>query len=59
MPSSLDTLLAQVKSKNIYEPEFVQAVAEFLESVVPFIKENTKYKDSNLLNRILAFQQIH
>src|SRR3990167_7920791 len=44
--------MAQVESKNPNEPEFIQAVREFAETVIPFIAERKKYDGKNLLLRI-------
>ena len=58
MSPILEQVLKQVKNKDINEPEFLQAAAEFLESVVPFIDSNPKYKKGNLLARILEPERI-
>jgi len=58
MSPILDQILNQIKNKDINEPEFLQAAAEFLESVVPFIENNPKYKKANLLSRILEPERI-
>ena len=58
MSPILDQILKQIKNKDINEPEFLQAAAEFLESVVPFIENNPKYKKANLLSRILEPERI-
>jgi len=44
--------MAQIEAKNPNEPEFVQAVREFAETVIPFIATNNKYDGKNLLLRI-------
>ena len=44
--------MAQVAAKNPNEPEFLQAVKEFAETVIPFIVDNKKYDGKNLLLRI-------
>jgi len=54
----LDTLIQDIKNKNTNESEFLQAVEEFLESVVPFIEKNPKYKQANLLSRILEPERV-
>lgn len=38
--------------RNQYEPEFLQAVKEVAETVVPYIEEHPKYKGKNILERI-------
>ena len=58
MSSIVDFLLKEIKNKNIHEPEFLQAVEEFIESVIPFIQNNPKYQNGNLLNRILEPERI-
>lgn len=44
--------MAHVEAKNPNEPEFIQAVREFAETVIPFISEQKKYDGKNLLLRI-------
>ena len=58
MSSILNSLLKEIKNKNIHEPEFLQAAEEFIESVIPFIQNNPKYQNGNLLNRILEPERI-
>ena len=40
----VDDFMAKVKAKNPSENEFHQAVEEVVESLIPFIEENPKYK---------------
>ena len=56
--SYLNTFLSEVKKKNPHELEFLQAVEEFAHSIIPFITKNTKYKDSNLLNRLIEPERV-
>ncbi len=44
--------MERVKAKNPHEPEFIQAVHEVAETVIPFIEENPKYKETKILERI-------
>lgn len=48
-----EMFLDKVIAKNPNEPEFIQAVEEFLNSVLPFINKNPKYIVSNILERII------
>lgn len=48
----INDFMAQVEAKNPNEPEFIQAVREFAETVIPFIAEQKKYDGKNLLLRI-------
>ncbi|WP_121337318.1 NADP-specific glutamate dehydrogenase [Flavobacterium sp. 123] len=48
----INDFMAQVEAKNPNEPEFIQAVREFAETVIPFIATKKKYDGKNLLLRI-------
>ena len=51
--SYVDEVLARVKEKNAYEPEFLQAVDEVLNSLRPVIEANEEmYKKQALLERL-------
>ena len=45
--------MAQVEQRNGSEPEFLQAVHEVAEMVIPFIEANPKYKGKMLLERMV------
>ena len=49
----IDNFMAKVKAKNGHEAEFLQAVEEVAEAVIPFIAENPKYDRANILERIV------
>ena len=51
--AEIDAFMDRVKAKNGHEPEFLQAVLEVAEAVVPFIEEHPKYKANNILDRIV------
>ena len=44
--------MAHVEAKNPNEPEFIQAVREFAETVIPCIETHKKYDGKNLLLRM-------
>ena len=48
----LEEFMVEVEKKNPNEPEFLQAVKEVAESVIPFIKNNPKFEGKNILSRI-------
>lgn len=50
--AQIDAFMADIKSKNHNEPEFLQAVHEVAEAVIPYIEENPKYKTAKILSRI-------
>ncbi len=41
------------KKRNSHEPEFLQAVHEVAEAIIPFIEENPTYKGKMLLERMI------
>ena len=53
MKQKIEAFLDQVKEKNGHEPEFLQAVHEVAETVIPFIEANPKYQDKLLLERMV------
>ncbi len=53
MKNKIDAFLELVKKTNGHEPEFLQAVHEVAETVIPFIEENPKYKGKMLLERMV------
>jgi glutamate dehydrogenase (NADP+) len=48
----VNDFMNHVKQRNPHEPEFLQAVQEVAESVIPFLNANPKYKDAKILERI-------
>lgn len=53
MENKIETFLKSVEEKNEYESEFLQAVHEVAETVIPFIEENPKYQGKSLLERMV------
>ncbi|GCD77506.1 glutamate dehydrogenase [Thermaurantimonas aggregans] len=56
--AQIDAFMAQVRAKNPHEPEFLQAVQEVAETVIPFIEENPKYKQHKILERIVEPERV-
>lgn len=56
--AQIDAFVAKVDAANPNEPEFMQAVVEVAESVIPFIENNPKYKGKSLLERIVEPERI-
>ncbi|MGV9012378.1 MAG: NADP-specific glutamate dehydrogenase [Flavobacteriales bacterium] len=50
---AVEEFMAYVKVRNANEPEFLQAVHEVAEMVIPFIGTNPKYKGKMLLERMV------
>ncbi len=51
--AEIESFMDRVRSKNGHEPEFLQAVQEVAETVIPFIEEHPKYKAAKILDRIV------
>jgi len=50
---SVNNFLDYTAFKNPNEPEFLQAVKEIAETVIPFIEKNPKYKNAKILERLI------
>jgi glutamate dehydrogenase (NADP+) len=54
----IDAFMDKVKAKNGHEPEFLQAVHEVAETVIPYIADKPKYKDANILERMVEPERV-
>jgi glutamate dehydrogenase (NADP+) len=54
----VDEFMVKVIARNPAEPEFHQAVREVVESLIPFIEENPKYKQARVLERIVEPERV-
>ncbi|MCW8981052.1 MULTISPECIES: NADP-specific glutamate dehydrogenase [Altibacter] len=53
MKQSIKDFISYVEKSNPNEPEFMQAVTEVAETVIPFIEENEQYQNKMLLERMV------
>ena len=51
--AEIEQFMNSVRSKNSHETEFLQAVQEVAEAVIPFMEEHPKYKSFKILDRIV------
>jgi len=51
--AEIDSFMEEVKAKNGHETEFLQAVQEVAEAVIPFMDDNPKYRAHKILKRIV------
>ncbi len=58
MDKNIKEFLDKVSTRNQNEPEFMQAVHEVAETVIPFIKENKKYQNKMLLERMVEPERV-
>ncbi|WP_179374891.1 NADP-specific glutamate dehydrogenase [Winogradskyella wichelsiae] len=58
MKKEIDDFLAEVKVRNSHEPEFLQAVKEVAESIIPYISEHKLYRGKNILLRMVEPERL-
>ncbi len=58
MSNSLQSFMDTVSKRNANEPEFLQAVHEVAETVIPFIEKNPKYQGKMLLERMVESERV-
>ena len=58
MSNSIQSFVEAVGKRNPNEPEFMQAVHEVAETVIPFIEQNEKYQNKMLLERMVEAERI-
>ncbi len=58
MKESVKSFIDSVAKRNANEPEFMQAVQEVAETVIPFIEENPKYQGKMLLERMVEPERV-
>lgn len=56
--AQIDEFMNAVKSTNGHEPEFLQAVTEVAEAIIPYMEENPKYKKAKILERIVEPERV-
>lgn len=58
MKNKIDQFLDQVRQKNQHEPEFMQAVTEVAEAVIPYIVKHDIYYGQNILLRMVEPERV-
>ena len=58
MKSNIETFLDLVKERNGHEPEFLQAVEEVAETVIPYIVKHDIYYGKNILLRMVEPERL-
>ena len=53
MEAKVKSFMDRVKTQNPGQPEFIHAVQEVAEKLIPFMEENPKYRDSKILERLV------
>ncbi|MBT8303791.1 MAG: NADP-specific glutamate dehydrogenase [Bacteroidia bacterium] len=58
MKAKIDAFMEEVKTRNGHEPEFIQAVQEVAETVIPYIAEQEIYSGKNILLRMVEPERL-
>ena len=58
MKKIIEKFINQVESRNKNEPEFLQAVTEVAETVIPYIVKNDIYYGQNILLRMVEPERV-
>jgi glutamate dehydrogenase (NADP+) len=56
--AKVDAFMKQVEAKNPGEKEFLQAVHEVVETVMPYVEANPKYKKAKVLERMTEPERV-
>ncbi|MGD1946062.1 MAG: NADP-specific glutamate dehydrogenase [Croceivirga sp.] len=58
MEAKIKAFMDEVKTRNGHEPEFIQAVQEVAETVIPYIAKNEIYNGKNILLRMVEPERL-
>ncbi|MDT0685397.1 NADP-specific glutamate dehydrogenase [Autumnicola psychrophila] len=58
MEQNVKDFLDKISKRNQNEPEFMQAVHEVAETIIPFIEKNNKYQNAKLLERMVEPERV-
>ena len=58
MDKNLESFLNEISVRNSHEPEFMQAVREVSETVIPYIVSNKIYHGKNILMRMVEHERV-
>ena len=58
MEAKIKAFMDEVKTRNGHEPEFIQAVQEVAETVIPYIAKHEIYNGKNILLRMVEPERL-
>jgi len=58
MEAKINAFMEEVKTRNGHEPEFIQAVQEVAETVIPYIAKHDIYNGKNILLRMVEPERL-
>lgn len=53
-----DKFMQLMKKRNPDQPEFLQAVSEVAQAIIPYIEEHPQYKKANIMERLTEAERI-
>lgn len=56
--NAVDAFMKKVEKRNRHEPEFIQAVNDVAESLIPYIEAHPRYKHKKILERITEPERV-
>jgi len=56
--AQINEFMESINGRNGHQPEFLQAVKEVAETVIPYIEENPKYKEAKILERMVEPERV-
>lgn len=56
--SMADKFMQLMKKRNPDQPEFLQAVSEVAQAIIPYIEEHPQYKKANIMERLTEAERI-
>lgn len=58
LSKEVSEFVEHISKRNPHEPEFMQAVSEVAETIIPFIADHKKYKEANVLERMCEPERV-
>ena len=55
---AIDSFMRSAEERNPHEPEFLQAVREVAETIIPFVEAHPKYKEAKILERMIEPERV-
>ena len=55
---AIDSFMGMARERNPHEPEFLQAVREVAEAIIPFVEAHPKYKEAKILERMIEPERV-
>ncbi len=57
-PITISSFMDNISARNPHETEFIQAVQEVAETIIPFQRDHPQYRDANILERMCEPERV-